>query len=205
MPKAIPKRITLEMIRKPEIMAAALRKIAENGVHNITMDDIAEEAGLSKGGIAHYFSSKEELILQAIQDFTTTNIQRIRESLDRRDNMLEQIASFGIVDFQDTAQGKFRHSIVLNIMALAVHDEAYRKIYHEWVENNVTTIRNALEDEANAGRLKIDDIHNTARMISAMTHGLVIRSFIDRQSHSVEWVKENYRKTISRILGILQN
>jgi hypothetical protein len=119
--------------------------------------------------------------------------------------MLERIASFGIVDFQDTAQGKFRHSIILNIMALAVHDDAYRKIYHEWVENGVTTIRSALEDEVKAGRLRIDDIHNTARMISAMTHGLAIRSFIDRQSHSVEWVKENYRKTLSRILGISQD
>lgn len=193
------------MIRKPEIMAAALRKIADSGVHNITMDDIAEEAGLSKGGIAHYFSSKEELILKAIQDFTSTNIQQIRETLDRRDNMLERISSFGIVDFQDTAQGKFRHSIILNIMALAVHDDAYRKIYHEWVENGVATIRKALEDEVNAGRLKLDNIQNTARMISAMTHGLAIRSFIDRETHSPEWVKENYRRTISRILGVSQD
>lgn len=202
MAKAVPKRVTLEMIRKPEIMAAALRKIAESGINNITMDDIGAEAGISKGGIAYYFSSKEELILKAIQDYTITNIKRIEEAMNKMDNMMERLISFGVVNFQETAEGKFGHSIMLNIMAMAAHDEAYREIYHEWAENGVAIITKVLEDEIQAGHLQLDDVKNAARMISALTHGLGIRSFLDRKSHSVEWVKENYRKTVTRLLGM---
>jgi AcrR family transcriptional regulator len=203
MAKAVSKRVTLEMIRKPEIMAAALRKIAQSGINNITMDDIGEEAGISKGGIAHYFSSKEDLILKAIQNYTSTNIKRIEDAMGKMDNMMERLISFGVVNFQETSEGKFGHSIMLNIMAMACHDEAYRAIYHEWAENGVAIITRVLEDEIQAGRLKLDDVKNTARMISALTHGLGIRSFLDRKAHSVEWVKENYRKTVTRILGIV--
>lgn len=48
--------------RQHEILAAAHRRFAQQGFHVTTMQEIAEEAGLSVGALYRYFTGKEELI-----------------------------------------------------------------------------------------------------------------------------------------------
>ncbi|MBI3758107.1 MAG: TetR/AcrR family transcriptional regulator [Deltaproteobacteria bacterium] len=53
--------------RPEEISAAALSVFARRGLHKTTLDDVAKEAGVSKGTIYLYFKSKEELFIAAAQ------------------------------------------------------------------------------------------------------------------------------------------
>jgi AcrR family transcriptional regulator len=53
--------------RPEEISAAALRVFARRGLHQTTLDDVAKEAGVSKGTIYLYFKSKEEVFIAAAQ------------------------------------------------------------------------------------------------------------------------------------------
>ncbi|HUF90193.1 MAG TPA: TetR/AcrR family transcriptional regulator [Gemmatimonadota bacterium] len=48
--------------RQREILAAAHRRFAQQGFHVTTMQEVAEEAGLSVGALYRYFTGKEELI-----------------------------------------------------------------------------------------------------------------------------------------------
>ena len=49
--------------RRAQILQAASTCFSRKGYHQTTMDDIVEEAGLSKGGVYWHFSSKKELFL----------------------------------------------------------------------------------------------------------------------------------------------
>ena len=44
------------------IVGAATRIVMERGVARMTLADVAKEAGISKGGLLHYFASKDALI-----------------------------------------------------------------------------------------------------------------------------------------------
>ena len=55
------KNRSIEEIRKKQIIDAALRVVAREGYYNLNMEMVAKEAGLSKGGVAHYFKTKKEL------------------------------------------------------------------------------------------------------------------------------------------------
>ncbi len=48
--------------RRDQIIDAANAGFARNGIYRTSMDDICEEAGLSRGAIYTHFSSKEEII-----------------------------------------------------------------------------------------------------------------------------------------------
>ncbi len=72
----------LEALRRPQIVQAALLAISELGIANVTMDDIARAAGLSKGGVAHYFSGKDALCKEAFREFFSRIFQRSRETMD---------------------------------------------------------------------------------------------------------------------------
>ncbi len=52
--------------RKREIALAALELFAQNGFEATSVSQIAEAAGISKGSIYLYFSSKEDLIFHAV-------------------------------------------------------------------------------------------------------------------------------------------
>jgi AcrR family transcriptional regulator len=53
--------------RSEEITAAALRVFTRRGLHQTTLEDVAKEAGISKGTIYLYFKSKEDLFIAAAQ------------------------------------------------------------------------------------------------------------------------------------------
>jgi AcrR family transcriptional regulator len=61
--------------RKNQIMDTALVQFASVGYHNTTISDIAKNAGISKGLMYNYFSSKEELlsgiISRSMEEITT--------------------------------------------------------------------------------------------------------------------------------------
>ena len=65
--------------RRDEIALVACRVVAEYGFDQATVVRIAREAGYTTGMVAHYFDSKQEIILAALR----LNLRRIEERLTR--------------------------------------------------------------------------------------------------------------------------
>jgi AcrR family transcriptional regulator len=55
--------------RPNELLEAALRIFAERGYANTRLEDIAASVGVTKGTIYHYFATKEDLLLRAIEHY----------------------------------------------------------------------------------------------------------------------------------------
>jgi AcrR family transcriptional regulator len=53
--------------RKAETLAAAMRLLMQHGYANLNMDDLAVEVGISKPTLYQYFTSKDELVAQALR------------------------------------------------------------------------------------------------------------------------------------------
>ncbi|MDX8533090.1 TetR/AcrR family transcriptional regulator [Mesorhizobium sp. VK25A] len=71
-----PKQRQIQDIRKGELIVATLNSIRKHGYLNSTISTIAEESGLSRGLVGHYFGNKDDLLilahkyyLQNIDDF----------------------------------------------------------------------------------------------------------------------------------------
>lgn len=57
------------MDKKSHILNCAANCFAANGFHQTTIQDIADAAGIAKGGIYFYFKSKEDLLLSVFTDY----------------------------------------------------------------------------------------------------------------------------------------
>lgn len=53
--------------RTEEILSAAFRVFSIRGYHNATVDDIAQEAGISKGTCYQYFTGKEDIFIATME------------------------------------------------------------------------------------------------------------------------------------------
>lgn len=63
--KHSPRRRQTQEIRREELIIATLKSIRKYGYINSTINTIAEESGLARGLINHYFDSKEDLFIFA--------------------------------------------------------------------------------------------------------------------------------------------
>src|SRR5579875_2088148 len=65
--------------RKSALMQSALHCFAEKGYEVTTVDDIVRHAGVSKGLVYTYFSSKEEIFLEILKNRTDKFFAQIQE------------------------------------------------------------------------------------------------------------------------------
>jgi AcrR family transcriptional regulator len=68
--------------RRAEIVAAARRCFSRDGFHQTSMQEIAQEAGLSAGASYRYFASKEEIILEIVGDAFRVIFEPVTQLVD---------------------------------------------------------------------------------------------------------------------------
>ncbi|MBN1289950.1 MAG: TetR family transcriptional regulator [Actinobacteria bacterium] len=79
--------------RTREILDAAYVVFTSNGYYNATVDDIAREAGVSKGTCYQYFSSKEEIFTAVLK---STVDRLIKDATDAAGEQKDPLARLGL-------------------------------------------------------------------------------------------------------------
>jgi AcrR family transcriptional regulator len=73
-----------------KILSGALDAIAANGVRRLSMSDIIEASGVSRGTMYRYFSNKED-VLAAVAEFVCTGFETgMREAAENIDDPIER-------------------------------------------------------------------------------------------------------------------
>ena len=62
------RKIEERIIRKNRILEGALRVFNEVGIEKTTMDEIAIESGFGKATLYYYFSSKDEVFVEIMEN-----------------------------------------------------------------------------------------------------------------------------------------
>jgi AcrR family transcriptional regulator len=189
-------------IRKTQIIEAALRKFSQVGTYNATLDDIAKEAGMSKGGIAYYYSSKDGLVKEVFKAFFERIFLRSKETMDQYTEPMDKLLSFGWLYDVNDPDATPGYQLLFDFMSMAVLDEECRQIYHEWVNGWVILLKQALIDGIEQGKFKDIDPESTARSISSIYHGIAMRWYLDRDSHPSEWAIKSFTESITRLMGM---
>ena len=55
-------------IRRPQILAATIELLREQGLWTVRVSDVARRAGTSPSSVIYYFGTKDQLFEQAIAD-----------------------------------------------------------------------------------------------------------------------------------------
>lgn len=76
------KRQSRGAAREELLVAAAAELIAERGLADIRVADVAERAGMTPGHVTYYFSSKTELLMRAIRQSEAAYTDRLEAELE---------------------------------------------------------------------------------------------------------------------------
>lgn len=161
-------------------MIAALRLFLLRGYRNVSLVDVAKEIGITKGGIYHYFSSKEELFHSVICYLFDYFEGKYAEAFGR-ENSFRRILEFMIGGEQEVyierllniKHGDYRAnnaSMALEIM----HNfpEIQERIDQGQLELR-DALQNKIESAQTAGEIRSDlDAQILATMVLSISSGL---------------------------------
>jgi AcrR family transcriptional regulator len=114
-----------EQTRK-RLLAAAARLFAKNGFDATSVDDVAEEAGFSKGALYYNFASKDELFEALVDDSVAQMITGLEAALAGAQTIEEKLAAM-----QRVLTEEERHSggqqLELEVIVQALRDRKLRR------------------------------------------------------------------------------
>jgi len=76
-------QVEINEYRRRLLVDGTIKSMAERGVAGTTVRSICDDAGSSRGLIAHYYANKEELVAEAFRHLFTTVSRQVREGQDR--------------------------------------------------------------------------------------------------------------------------
>lgn len=86
----------LKIGKQNNIINAALKEFAKNGFETGSTNEIVKLAGISKGSLFNYFTSKKDLYLYLL-DYSMNTVETMYESIDLRErDIFKRIGNVGI-------------------------------------------------------------------------------------------------------------
>lgn len=92
-------KIGMEPLRKRALIDAAIRAIGDRGSLDVTVAQIAQEAGVSAALAHHYFGGKEQLFLATMRHLLTELGQDLRSALHQATTPAARVAAVIAVNF----------------------------------------------------------------------------------------------------------
>jgi AcrR family transcriptional regulator len=177
---------------RDELLTAALRVFAGRGYREAGVDEIAAEAGYSKGALYWHFSGKEELLLTLLEERIDTPMRErfalLASAPPERDMSVEATRAFA-----RQLDGE-REALLLEreYWSLAIRDPELRARYAERQTELRRDLASALE--ARARHLGTPDLtmpaEDLARIVMSIIGGLAVDELIDPGSVRPELLGE---------------
>lgn len=133
--------------KKTHIIEALKRCLDRNVYSNITVQEVADEAGFSKGGLLHYFQSKEDMYLELIRQMFDGIRNDHALLLTGNLEVNEQASISALYGIEKFFLDRTTTKIFLNLILYSFEDEKIMKqlstFFHQHFEFYKTIIDNS--------------------------------------------------------------
>lgn len=176
-------------IKKQRIIEATIRVLKERSIEDVSMRNIASEAGLTTGAIYHHFKNKEELFFAVMQEtlhFSNNIYTRLSTSQEELNSklLLEEIQTNIANRLRRVEEQKFHISIISDMLKQKGSiTEKYKKNYAEVIKSVSELFLKAFDLEDNPNKVYM------AYILVAAMDGMALQQ-------AVEVLPKDMEKTI---------
>ena len=171
--------------RTEQIVEAAIAVFSRLGFHKARMDDIAREAGVSKGTLYWYFESKDAIIKALLQHLCDQEVQEVTAML-----VAEGSASERLLVLSQQLASKFEQlekliPIIHEFYATASRDPVVQRMLADYFQAYREPLAALIRQGTKRGEFHLPDAEAAATIIESIFEGLALLWTIDPQT--VRW------------------
>jgi AcrR family transcriptional regulator len=160
--------------RRTKIIESATQVFARQGFANTRMDDVAEEAGLSKGLLYWYFKSKEEIIIAIADVLFGVEFRKMQNlSVEGRTARacLEEFLDFFLKDLG----GMLKIApVIYEFYALAFRNTTVRQVLHEYLKRFIAALEPVVQVGMDREEFTSGNVRQATIAIGAALEGTLL-------------------------------
>ena len=174
--------------KRKEIIEAAISVISRTGYHRTKIKDIANEAGVGKGTIYEYFSSKQDLFLEMSRYFYEQYVLNQKRALDSVTDPEEQIRTLVASTFEQAATWAELIYIFVDMwseMDRGSEQDNLRKLIDGIFRQMVEVLSGYISEAQARGVFKAFDTDLVSHIIIGALDGLAFQLLINKNMYDL--------------------
>ena len=188
--------------RKSQILEAAIAVFARLGFQQSRMEDIASQAGLSKGALYLYYKSKDAVIAALLKYFFTQEFKHLQRfvEVERQEPISEQIMLLTrqLIDAMEWMERLM--PIAFEFYALAGRDKETHQFLQGYFRDFRAALARLIQRGIEQGELRAVNAETFAVTLTALYEGMALLYFTD--PHGLSWPQQIEDSVHSLLDGI---
>jgi TetR/AcrR family transcriptional repressor of nem operon len=172
------------------ILTKGAEVMTRRGYHGAGVQEIVQAAGVPKGSFYHYFASKEEFALQALQQVYGPRLQRYAQALENAtlSPRARIIGYYGELVEHFACQEKLEYHCFIGSLSfeMAELSPALAAEVDAILQRSADILRACLEQAKSAGELAVDeDCGNLASFVTCAWQGALTRLKVSNNTRAL--------------------
>jgi len=192
-----------ESERRLSLLKAAFREVAEKGFSEVTLDDIAGRAGVSKGITLYYFDSKEALFRELFGWLIDSIHARMREAVAAEKDPVAKVRALTALIFPSPSKNRAFFRAFVDFCGLAARREPFREVNARFYAGCREIDGGIVEEGMRQGVFVVRDPREAGSTMRAMFDGLMMQwlSEKDPEATFAEYRDRCEREILHYLLG----
>ena len=166
--------------KQAHLIRSAYKVMGEKGLNNLSLQDVADEAGVSKAILPYYFDSKENLILLTMRWVLARVAQRIREAIAEPDSA--EVKTSAMIDaiFVGPEPNRRFYLVFFDFLGYAARSDRFADVattFHDICNSLYAEVVSLGQEE---GVFRKGDAWEAATVVRALVDGIFTQWVQDR-------------------------
>ena len=164
-----------EAERRKALLKAAFREVAEKGFSEVTLDDIAKRAGVSKGVTLYYFESKEDLFRELFGWLIDSIHGRMREAVAAESDPVAKVRALVALIFPSASKNRAFFRAFVDFCGLAARRESFRMVNERFYAGCREIDGGIVAEGMRRGAFRVRDAQEAGSTMRAIFDGLMMQ------------------------------
>ncbi len=193
-------RISLETLRREQLLDAAIGLVASKGYEATTVRDIAAAADVATGTIAYWFASRDDLLRAALVEAARRFGRRLDDALATAPTPLEELIAHAEVATPRTEAEIAAQVVWVEFWRQAQRDPELRALHERIYDSWRSRIAGSVQAGVEAGAFRAVDADDWARRFVALIDGLTLHVLLHPGSVTADDMERIAREQIAATL-----
>lgn len=173
--EAVPLEEHVHSKKQMHLLRSTYRVLAEKGLKELSLQHVADQAGVSKGILLYYFGSKENLILAAMRWVLGRVAERIRTAVFEAESAEEKVTAMLDAIFIDPKANRDFYLVFLDLLSTAARLDRFDEISATFRTTVNAVYAHIIEHGIEQGTFTITNANEAAAVVRGIIDGLFLQ------------------------------
>ena len=185
--------------KRKDIALSCKQLIFQNGIRNLTVSQITQQANIGKGTLYSYFKNKEEIVIEIINLLFTEKKAKLEKNIKNLDTTLEKLKLFSAFFYDDEyIEIRELYKEFVSILVVQQQDE-FADFKTKTFNTYYGLFKQIIEDAVLKGELKQEAI-TLSHGIFLAPEGMFVSQLLRNDMHNLKKEIDQYLDTIFDLL-----